>query len=365
MTSILDGQALTRRERRETEEHRHHAPPAPAPQAPPLIVPSAPFSTLVMEKEPGPAVAPQSAAPVVFPSTSPIARAVSRSYTAPVSIQPSARSYPAPSRAPERPTPSRAPERPTPSRAPERPTPSRAPERPTPAAAQPLSRRERRLHEQPSAGGHGLTHSSPASLPTSAPLSAPVVAPGGAYQEAAPPVYAPSAYAPSAYAPTAYASSVYVPPVAQSYPAPPAPQAPPEPTVSMGVGHVTGPSSLILLHSPSVDLAGPLGDNGEIIVTGQIRISPHVVERGTAPFQYVSKDEDDSEIVYSTVEDDAMVKPVPASHAVASKSNNAELALMRSTRWGTGAIVTVLSISVFAVAAVTLLALSLTTGVLL
>ena len=352
MTSILDGQALTRRERRETEEHRHHAPPAPAPQAPPLIVPSAPFSTLVMEKEPGPAVAPQSAAPVVFPSTSPIARAVSRSYTAPVSIQPSARSYPAPSRAPERPTP------------------SRAPERPTPAAAQPLSRRERRLHEQPSTGGHGLTHSSPASLPTSAPLSAPVVAPGGAYQEAAPPVYAPSAYAPSAYAPsayapTAYASSVYVPPVAQSYPAPPAPQAPPEPTVSMGVGHVTGPSSLILLHSPSVDLAGPLGDNGEIIVTGQIRISPHVVERGTAPFQYVSKDEDDSEIVYSTVEDDAMVKPVPASHAVASKSNNAELALMRSTRWGTGAIVTVLSISVFAVAAVTLLALSLTTGVLL
>ncbi len=127
MTSILDGQALTRRERRETEEHRHHAPPAPAPQAPPLIVPSAPFSTLVMEKEPGPAVAPQSAAPVVFPSTSPIARAVSRSYTAPVSIQPSARSYPAPSRAPERPTP------------------SRAPERPTPAAAEPLSRRERRL----------------------------------------------------------------------------------------------------------------------------------------------------------------------------------------------------------------------------
>ena len=338
MTSILDGQALTRRERRETEEHRHHAPPAPAPQAPPLIVPSAPFSTLVMEKEPDPVVAPQAAAPVVFPSTSPIARAVSRSYTAPVSIQPSARSYPAP---------------------------SRAPERPTPAAAQPLSRRERRLHEQPSAGGHGLTHSSPASLPTSAPLSAPVVAPGGAYQEAAPPVYAPSAYAPSAYAPTAYASSVYVPPVAQSYPAPPAPQAPPEPTVSMGVGHVTGPSSLILLHSPSVDLAGPLGDNGEIIVTGQIRISPHVVERGTAPFQYVSKDEDDSEIVYSTVEDDAMVKPVPASHAVASKSNNAELALMRSTRWGTGAIVTVLSISVFAVAAVTLLALSLTTGVLL
>jgi len=332
MTSILDGQALTRRERRETEEH-HQAPSAPAPQAPQLIVPSAPFSTLVMEKEPGPAVAPRAAAPVAYPPTHPVAQAVSRSYTAPVSIQPSARSHPAP---------------------------SRAPERPTPAAAQPLSRRERRLHEQPSTGGHGLTHSSPASLPTSAPLSAPVVAPGGEYQEAAPPVYAPSAYAP-----TAYASSVYVPPVAQSYPATPAPQAPPEPTVSMGVGHVTGPSSLILLHSPSVDLAGPLGNNGEIIVTGQIRISPHVVERGTAPFQYVSKDEDDSEIVYSTVEDDTMVKPVPASHAVASKSNNAELALMRSTRWGTGAIVTVLSISVFAVAAVTLLALSLTTGVLL
>jgi len=326
MTSILDRQALTRRERRETEEHRHEALSAPAPQAPALIVPSAPFSTLVMEPEPGPAVAPQVAAPARYPLTHPVAP--------PAPDQPSARSDRAP---------------------------FLAPGHSTPADAQPLSRRERKLLEQPSFGAHGLGHSSPAGLPTSAPVSAPTSAPAVTHQPA-PPVYAPTVYAPPA------AQSYPAPPAPQapqSSPAPPAPQAPQEPTVSRGIGHTTGPSSLILLHSPSLDLAGPLGNNGEIIVTGQIRISPQVVERGTAPFQYVSKDEDDSEIVYSTVEDDAMVKPVPASHAVASKSNNAELALMRSTRWGTGAVVNVLSISVFAVVAVTLLVLSLTTGVLL
>jgi hypothetical protein len=338
MTSLLTGQALTRRERREIEEH-HEAPSAPEPQlhapqarppqeresqAPPLIVPAAPFSTLVMEPEPGPAVPSRAAPPVAYPTPHSDAPPPTRSGAAPVPDQPSApRDHARPP----------------------------GPGHSAPAAAQPLSRRERRLLEQPSSGGHGLTPSSHVGLPTGAATSARISAPSRPPEVTHQPVL-----------------PAYAPPAAQSYPAAPARQAPPEshePTVSRGSGETTGPSSLILIHTPSVDLTGPLGDNGDVIVTGQIRISPQIVERGTAPFHYVSKDEDDTENVYSAGEGETMVKPVPASHAVASKGNNAELMLIRNTRWGAGAIVTVLSISVFAIAAVTLLVLSLTTGVLL
>ena len=124
-------------------------------------------------------------------------------------------------------------------------------------------------------------------------------------------------------------------------------------------------SSLILPTTPGADLTGPLGDTGEIVVTGNIRLPSHVSVQGTAPFRLDSDIEDDVMDSYVTGEIGALSQPVSARHAVSGRSKDSDIMSIRKTRWGTGTVITLLVLGTLTLAAIGLVVLSVTTGVLL
>jgi len=130
---------------------------------------------------------------------------------------------------------------------------------------------------------------------------------------------------------------------------------------------MTTTSSLIIPVTPVLDLAGPLGHTGEIVATGQISLPAKAVSRGTIPLRLEDEEKVDSEVMdaYITGEIGAMTKPLRATQAVSGRGDDSEFLLIKKTRWGTGVIVSVLLVSGLALAAATMLALSLATGVLL
>jgi len=130
---------------------------------------------------------------------------------------------------------------------------------------------------------------------------------------------------------------------------------------------MTTTSSLIIPVTPVLDLAGPLGHTGEIVATGQISLPAKAVSRGTIPLRLEDEEKVDSEVMdaYITGEIGAMTKPLRATQAVSGRGDDSEFLLIKKTRWGTGVIVSVLLVSGLALAAATMLVLSLATGVLL
>jgi hypothetical protein len=130
---------------------------------------------------------------------------------------------------------------------------------------------------------------------------------------------------------------------------------------------MTTTSSLILPVTPIVDLAGPLGNTGEIVTTGHIALPAKAVSRGTIPLRLEGEERVDAEVVdaYVTGEIGALSQPIRASQAVSGRGDDSEFLLIKRTRWGSGVIVTVLLASAVGLAAVTMLVLSLTTGALL
>lgn len=124
-------------------------------------------------------------------------------------------------------------------------------------------------------------------------------------------------------------------------------------------------TSLILPTTPGADLTGPLGDTGEIVVTGNIRLPSHVSVQGTAPFRLDSDIEDDVMDSYVTGEIGALSQPVSARHAVSGRSKDSDIMSIRKTRWGTGTVITLLVLGTLTLAAIGLVVLSVTTGVLL
>ena len=138
-----------------------------------------------------------------------------------------------------------------------------------------------------------------------------------------------------------------------------------DPIPSRTVGDVLlTTSSLILPISPQVDLSGPLGATGEILMTGQITLPTQVVVSGTRPAFREDTDEDDSMDAYVTGDIAAISQPMRAAHAVSGKGDNSDILMVRKTRWGTTAVVTALGASVLGVAAVALLILAMMTDVL-
>lgn len=237
---------------------------------------------------------------------------------------------------------------------------------------QPLTRRERRLMEQSSV--------SVATTAPSAPIlhSAPVVPPPPISrrerrlmeQQEAPvaPEVPPGVVTPSA--PEAIEAPVVLPPVF----APPAPPNTGTTPVSGGVQVIsasrvvgdfsTATSSLIIPETPTIDFAGPLGDTGEIVVTGQIRLPSMVAERGSLPVLVDHGDDADDVDAYVTGAIPASAKPVRASQAVSGKGDDSDIMLVRRARWGTAAVVTSLGAAVLGLAAVALLILAVMTDVL-
>jgi len=137
----------------------------------------------------------------------------------------------------------------------------------------------------------------------------------------------------------------------------------PIPTRTVGDALLTT-TSLILPISPQVDLSGPLGATGEILVTGQITVPTHFVISGTRPAFREDTDEDDSMDAYATGDSAGISQPMRAVHAVSGKGDNSDILMVRKTRWGTMAVVTALGASVLGVAAVALLILAMMTDVL-
>ena len=135
--------------------------------------------------------------------------------------------------------------------------------------------------------------------------------------------------------------------------------------LSRNVGDVpVATNSLILPHQPQIDMAGPLGSTGEIIVTGQILMPAQLSETGVSRSQRADRDDDEQFDSYSTGATAVMSRPVGAMQAVSSKGDDTDILLVRRNRWGTGAIVTALASSVLGLAAVALVVLTLMTDAL-
>ena len=216
----------------------------------------------------------------------------------------------------------------------------------TPPVAPPaLTRREARLLQEQSIAATPVSHPSPSPLVELVQAQAAAAVP---IPEPLPPVF--SAPLQESVAPAAPASRANL--VASSR----------NPGDAM-----TTTSSLILPVAPIVDLAGPLGNTGEIVTTGQIALPAAAVSRGTIPLRLEDEERVDAEVVdaYVTGEIGALSQPFRASQAVSGRGDDSEFLLIKRTRWGTGVIVTVLLALALGLAAATMLVLSLTTGALL
>lgn len=135
-------------------------------------------------------------------------------------------------------------------------------------------------------------------------------------------------------------------------------------TPSRMVGDLaTATSSLIIPHTPTVDIAGPLGDTGEIVVTGQIMLPSSLSERGSAPALLRDNDHDEVMDAYVTGAIAPTAKPMRASQAVSGKGDDTDILLVRRARQSTTTVVTALGAGVLALVALGLFVLVMLTNV--
>jgi hypothetical protein len=118
--------------------------------------------------------------------------------------------------------------------------------------------------------------------------------------------------------------------------------------------------ALILPTTPTIDIAGPIGDTGEIIVTGQIPLPRLVTETGVRG----DLDEDERFDELIGAETTPLTSPVSARSAVSSKGNDSEFQMVRKAPWGTAATVLGASAVLLVLAAAGLLTVALLTDLL-
>lgn len=212
----------------------------------------------------------------------------------------------------------------------------------------PLSRRELRLIEQGGAPSSDDRGSQPSvAAPTEAILTPPAPAP------------------PAAPLPPVFGAPVSSPPTTGTTTVTPFSDAVPVITASRTVGQMaTTTSSLIIPETPTIDIAGPLGDTGEVVVTGQIRLPQSLSEIGSLPALVEDRDDDEVMDAYVTGAIAMSAKPMRASQAVSGKGDDSDIVMVRRARWGTAAVVTSLGAAVLGLAAVALLVLAVMTDVL-
>ena len=127
----------------------------------------------------------------------------------------------------------------------------------------------------------------------------------------------------------------------------------------VGVGTPTT-HALILPTTPLIDIAGPIGDTGEILVTGQIPLPRLVTEQGMQG--YLDEDERFDELIGA--ETTSLTAPVSAVSAVSSKGNDSEFQMVRKAPWGSAATVLGASAVLLVLAAAGLLTVALLTDLL-
>ena len=227
--------------------------------------------------------------------------------------------------------------------------------------AAPMTRRERKMLEETGAIPIPPEYQQPAqssalqdtSLVEVTQVASAPTPPGS--EEPLPPVFGPPQTNPLTEVSALSASQQSAPPVA------------PADTIfpSRVVGDVTmATSSLILPTTPMVDMSGPVGDTGEIIVTGQINLPNRVSETGTIPSMWEDRDNEERFDAYVTGELAAMAHPIRAAKAVSGQGDDTDILLVRRVRWGTAAILTATGAAVLGVGAVALLVLALLTDTL-
>jgi len=229
------------------------------------------------------------------------------------------------------------------------------------APAAPMTRRERKMLEetgviplppsvqQPSES-FGLQDTSLVEVSQVAPAPTPPEP-----LEPLPPVFGPPPTQPANEVPPAADTQQSAPPVASVDTMSP----------SRVVGDVPmATSSLILPTTPMVDMSGPVGDTGEIIVTGQITLPNRVAETGTIPSMREDRDDEERFDAYVTGELAAMAQPIRAAKAVSGQGDDTDILLVRRVRWGTAAILTATGAAVLGVGAIALLVLALLTDTL-
>jgi len=123
-------------------------------------------------------------------------------------------------------------------------------------------------------------------------------------------------------------------------------------------------SSLILPTTPTIDMSGPIGDTGEVIVTGKITLPHRLAETGSIPAMVQDTDDDEHFDAYVTGKIAAMSQPIRASKAVSGQGDDTDILLVRRVRWGTAAILTATGAAVLGLGAVVLLVIALLTDTL-
>jgi hypothetical protein len=120
--------------------------------------------------------------------------------------------------------------------------------------------------------------------------------------------------------------------------------------------------ALILPVAPSIEVTGPLGDTGEIIVTGSIPLPRLIAETGLTGVVDSDIDDDDYSD-YVDPDSGTYTQPIRAMDAVSSRSLEIDQPLIQKPRWGSLAITLGVSAAILGVTAISLLALALFTNV--
>jgi len=118
-------------------------------------------------------------------------------------------------------------------------------------------------------------------------------------------------------------------------------------------------NALILPVAPSIDVTGPLGDTGEVLVTGNIPLPRLVAE--TAVTGVLDVDDDDD---FMEADSGPYTAPISASLAVSSRSLELDQPMIQKPRVGAVSLALGVSAAILSVTAVSLLALALLTDII-
>ena len=127
----------------------------------------------------------------------------------------------------------------------------------------------------------------------------------------------------------------------------------------VSAGHPTT-HALVLPTTPTVDIAGPIGDTGEVLVTGQITLPPVVVEKGLQG--RLEEEENFDQLIGA--ETAVLTAPVSATSAVSSKGDDREFQMVRKAPWGTAATALAASAVLLVLAAAGLVTVALLTDLM-
>lgn len=118
-------------------------------------------------------------------------------------------------------------------------------------------------------------------------------------------------------------------------------------------------NALILPVAPSIDVTGPMGDTGEVIVTGNIPLPRLVAETGVTGALDVDSDDD-----FIEADSGPYTAPISASMAVSSRSLELAQPMIHKPRIGAVSLALGVSAAILGVTALSLLALALLTDII-